>query len=194
MAQIADESYMKMIESQSVQGQDPADARLWVKFGLRPRSDPAASAAEGRPIFVDEEWITIMIPGERDTVERPIEAQDKARFANQYAHWKQTGVELTTGTPLTAWPVVTTGQVEELKHFKVRTVEDLASLSDAVTQRFMGIQSLKQKAKAFLEAATANGGAKFQAAIEAKDAQIATLEGMVKEQSDKIEQLLKAKR
>ena len=102
--------------------------------------------------------------------------------------------EAVTGTPLEAWPVITRSQVEELKHFRVRTVEDLAALSDAATASGMGLQSLKQKAKAFLEAAAGNGGAKFQAAIEQKDAQIATLEKMVKDQSEKIEQLLKAKR
>jgi hypothetical protein len=176
------------------QGQDPADARLWVKFTLRPKEEPAATAEQGRPIFTEVEWITIMIPGERDTVERPMEAQDYKRFAKQYAHWKQTGMEAAVGTPLAMWPLVTPGQIEELKHFRVRTVEDLANLADGVTQRFMGIQALKQKAKAFLEAASANGGAKMQAAIEAKEAQIATLEQMVRDQSEKIEQLLKAKR
>jgi len=176
------------------QGQDPADARLWVKFTMRPKEDPAASAEQGRPIFGEAEWIAIMIPGERDTVERPMEPQDYKRFAKQYAHWKQTGLEAVTGTPLAVWPMVTVSQIEELKHFRVRTVEDLANLADGVTQRFMGIQSLKQKAKAFLEAASANGGAKMQAAIEAKDAQIESMQNLLKEQSDKIEQLLKAKR
>jgi hypothetical protein len=176
------------------QGQDPADARLWVKFTMRPKEDVEASAKEGRPIFTEVEWITIMIPGERDTVERPMEAQDHKRFAKQYAHWKQTGQEAATGTLLSVWPGITVSQVEELKHFRVRTVEDLANLSDGVTQRFMGIQALKQKAKAFLEAASANGGARMQAAIDAKDAQIASMQNMLKEQSEKIEQLLKAKR
>lgn len=189
MPQIADFDSM-----QPEQGQDPADARLWVKFTMRPKEDPAASAKEGRPIFTDVEWITIMIPGERDTVERPMEGQDFKRFAKQYAHWKQTGLEAATGTPLVAWPVITTSQIEELKHFRVRTVEDLANLADGVTQRFMGVQSLKQKAKAFLEAATANGGAKMQAAIEAKDEQIESMQHLLKEQSEKIEALLKAKR
>ena len=192
---VAEESFTRMIEQQhAMQGQDPADARLWVKFEMRPKPDYAASAEAGRPIFTEEEWIIIMVPGDRDTVERPITHQDKGRFSKQYDHWKTTGKEAITGTPLEAWPVITRSQVEELKHFRVRTVEDLAALSDAATASGMGLQSLKQKAKAFLEAAAGNGGAKFQAAIEQKDAQIATLEKMVKDQSEKIEQLLKAKR
>ena len=192
---IAEESYTKMIEEQrSMQGQDPADARLWVKFEMRPKPDHAKSAEEGRPIYTEEEWIIIMIPGDRDTVERPITPQDKGRFSKQYDHWKTTGKESVTGTPLEAWPAITRSEVEELKHFRVRTVEDLANLADSSVAKAMGLQSLKNKAKAFLEAASGNGGAKFQAAIEAKDAQIDTLERMVKEQSEKIEQLLKSKR
>jgi hypothetical protein len=191
---IAEESYTRMIENQPTQGQDPADARLWVKFEMRPRLDEAKSNEAGRPIYDEVEWIVIMVPGDRDTVERPISYQDKQRFSKQYDHWKSTGKEAVSGTPLESWPVITRSQVEELKHFRVRTVEDLANLADSSVQNFMGLVSLKNKAKAFLEAASGNGGAKFQAAIEQKDAQIATLEKMVRDQSEKIEQLLKAKR
>jgi hypothetical protein len=190
---IAEESYTRMIENQPTQGQDP-DARLWVKFEMRPRLDEAKSNEAGRPIYDEVEWIVIMVPGDRDTVERPISYQDKQRFSKQYDHWKSTGKEAVSGTPLESWPVITRSQVEELKHFRVRTVEDLANLADSSVQNFMGLVSLKNKAKAFLEAASGNGGAKFQAAIEQKDAQIATLEKMVRDQSEKIEQLLKAKR
>jgi hypothetical protein len=163
MSQIAEESYTRMIENQYAQGQDPADAKLWVMFELRPERDTAASGEQGRPIYKDREWIKIKIPGDRDEVERPITEHDKARFSKQYDHWKQTGKEAVTGTPLEVWPAITRGQVEELKHFNVRTVEDLAGLSDATTQRFMGVQSLKQKAAAFIEAANGNGGALLKA-------------------------------
>jgi hypothetical protein len=193
---IAEESFTRMIEQQNsiMQGQDPADARLWVRFEFRPKPEYEKSAEAGRPIFSEEEWIIIMVPGDRDTVERPITPQDKIRFSKQYDHWKATGKESVTGTPLEAWPAITRAQVEELKHFRVRTVEDLANLNDAATATGMGLQSLKQKAKAFIEAASGNGGAKFQAAIEAKDAQIASMQNLLKEQSEKIEALLKAKR
>jgi hypothetical protein len=192
---IADESLTRMIEAQASQGQDPEDAKLWVKFFLHPVKNEAKSSEAGRPIFEEIEFITIMVPGDKDNiVERAVWEHDRARFSKQYTHWKATGQEAVTGTPLEAWPVVTRAQVEELKHFGVRTVEDLSNLSDANTAKFMGVQALKQKAKAFLEAASGNGGAKFQAAIEQKDEQIASLEKMVRDQSEKIEQLLKAKR
>jgi len=176
------------------QGQDPADARLWVKFETRPKQDMEATVKENRPIYVEQEWILIMVPGQQDTVERPIEYLDKQRFSKQYDHWKSTGKEVVVGTPLELWPGVTRAQVEELKYFKIRSVEDLANLADSSASQFMGMQGLKQKAKAFLEAASGNAGLKFQSALESKDAEIETLKNMVKEQSEKIEQILKSKR
>jgi len=195
MAQIADESYMKMIEQQAAQGQDPGDARLWIKFEHRPMQNPDKSAEAGRPIFDEVEWIKIMVPGERDEVERPATEMDKARFAKQYAHWKATGAVATEGTPLETWPVVTRAQVEELKFFKINTVEALANVPDVIGAKFMGIQGLKQKAQNYLAAAAGDAPAqKLQAELEKRDAEIATLQKALKDQSEKIDQLLKQRR
>ena len=195
MAQIADESYLRMVEQQSMQGQDPADAKLWVKFYLRPVQDEEASAKAGRPIFTEVEWLRIAVPGERDEVERRATDMDKARFAKQYAHWKATGTEAVTGTPLEAYPGVTRAQVEELKFFKLNTVEDLAGASDAVAVKFQGFHELKRRAANFLAAAEGNAPAeKLQAELDKRDAEIETLKRSLKEQSDKIETLLKQRR
>lgn len=196
MAQMADESYLRMVEQQASQGQDPADARLWVRFHLHPVQDQTASAAEGRPIFKELEYITIMVPGDKDNiVEREVWEQDRARFAKQYQHWKSTGQEAISGTPLEAYPGVTRAQVEELKFFGVRTVEDLAGIADAHAAKFMGIQALKQKAKTFLAAAAGSVPAhKVQADMEQKDMEIAALQRTLKEMGDKLEQAIKANR
>jgi hypothetical protein len=195
MAQIADESYMKMIENQAAQGQDPGDARLWIKFEHRPMQNPEKSAEAGRPIYDEVEWIKIMVPGDRDEIERPATDMDKARFAKQYLHWKSGAAEAVTGTPLETWPAVTRAQVEELRFFKVRTVEDLANLADVVGAKFMGINDLKTKAKNFLAAAAGEAPAqKLQAELAQRDAEIATLQKALKDQSEKIDQLLKQRR
>ena len=195
MAQIADESYMKMIEAQSMQGQDPADAKLWVKFEERPMKDQAKSDEAGRPIFAPVEFIRIMVPGERDEIERPATEIDKARFAKQYAHWKATGQVATVGTPLEAWTAVTRSQVEELKFFKINTVEQLAEVPDVLGVKFMGINDLKAKAKTYLAAAAGDAPLqKMQAELDKRDAEIATLQKALKDQSEKIDQLLKQRR
>lgn len=196
MAQIADESYIKMIEAQS-QGaaQDPADARLWVKFETRPMQNEAKSTEAGRPIFEDTEWIKIMVPGDRDTEEHPVNDHDRARFAKQYAAWKATGGSEQTGTPLEAWPQITRSQVEELRFFKVFTVEQLSQVPDVLAAKFMGINALKAKAAAYLAAAEGDAPTvKLQAELSKRDEEIATLQRALKEQGDKLEQVLKQRR
>lgn len=195
MAQIADESYIKMIEAQAGAQQDPADARLWVRFEMRPTQDEAKSLEAGRPIYTEVEWIKIMVPGDRDTEEHPVTDRDRARFARAYAAWKATGAEGVVGTPLEAWPQVTRSQVEELKFFKIHTVEQLATVPDAVGQKFMGINDLKKKAADFLAAAAGEAPVlKLQAELAKRDEEIVTLQKSLKEQGDKIEQLLKQRR
>ena len=197
MAQIADESYTRLAEQQAApsQGQDPADARLWVKFYLHPCENPEKSAAAGRPIFDEVEFIAIMVPGDRDTIERRASDMDKARFATQYAKWKATGQEAVTGTPLETWAGVTRGQVEEFKFFKIRTVEDLANAADVIGVKFMGFNALKQKAQNFLAAAAGDAPAqKLQAELNKRDDEIAMLKQALKEQGDKLEQVLKQRR
>jgi len=134
------------------------DASLLVKFFLHPRLNKAKSAAEGRPIYEELEYISIMQPGNKDSVVmRPGTAEDKLRFAEHYRKFKaredQDAVE---GTLLSEWPGVTRGQVEELRFFNVRTVEQLVAVSDAHTGRIMGFNMLKERAKKYLEASEDN--------------------------------------
>jgi hypothetical protein len=195
MAQIADEGYIKMIEQQGRQGADPGDARLWVKFEHRPAPDPEATAQAGHPKFRSEEWIRIAVPGERDEVERPVTEFDKVRFSKQYDHWKASGAQAVEGYPLEKWPGVTRVQVEELKFFKINTVEDLANVPDALGSKFMGIQALKTQAKNFLAAAAGEAQVtKMQAELDKRDAEITALQRALKDQGDKLEQVLKAQR
>lgn len=171
--------------------QDEADARLLVRFSLEPMLNEERSASEGRPIYEEAEFVTIMVPGDRDNVVvRQVTEADKARFPRQYAHWKNTGLESETGTPLAAVPWLTKALVEELKHFNVRTVEQLANLSDGNAAKFMGIQVLKQKAQAYLSAAA--GGApleKMQAELAKRDNEVATLKKIVEEQGKALDRL-----
>jgi hypothetical protein len=182
---------------QGTQGADPQDARLWVKFHMEAVLDDAASTAEGRPIFREEEFVTIMAPGDRDNivVER-VHAATRQRFPTQYSKWKETGAEAIQGTPLAAWPAVTKAQVEELRYFGVRTVEELAAMSDANSGRFMGIKALQMKAQAFLAAAAGNAPVeKMRVELSKRDEQIESMQRTLQEQADKIEALLqKAKR
>ena len=78
---------------------------------------------------------------------------DKLRFKVQYDYWKSQNQVLETGTPLEKVAWITKSQVEELKYFGCRTVEQLAGMTDNNAQQFAGIITLKQKAQAWLEEA-----------------------------------------
>jgi hypothetical protein len=137
------------------------DDSLLVKFFVGAVADDAASQLAGRPIFKDVEWIDIRIPGNRDNVViRPLRPTDKDRFPRHYAAFKAriASEPETVGTPLDqwAWRGMTRGRVEELKHYNIRTVEQLAGAPDTVSKNFMGFHEMKLNARAYLAAAEKN--------------------------------------
>lgn len=154
------------------------DSSLWVQFGLEPMPDDEASAKEGRPIFKEVEHIKIMQPGNKESIIlRPVTDLDRGRFRKQYENWKSGHEDLIEGTPLEQWPAVTRAQVEELKHFNVRTVEQLADISDAHAQKFMGINSLRRLAQEYINKGKEGAlSTQMIEALKAKDNQIAALQ------------------
>ena len=159
------------------------DDKLFVVFFLHPHKDEQKSLAEGRPIFKDQEYIRIMVPGDKDSIViRPARDMDKMRFPKQYAAFQAGEAEVQEGTPLKAWPMVTRSQVEELKFFGVHTVEHLADLADVHVAKFMGMGSLKTKAQAFIQAAKETAPLEqLNAAVDQKDAEISALNQAVDE-------------
>lgn len=136
--------------------QAQADEQLLVKFEIRPRLDQDATKKEGRPIYRDVEYINIRAPGSPDNVVRPATHRDRERFPRHYQAFKSRvdADELLEGTLLSEWPVINRSQVEELAFFGIKTVEQLATTSDANGQAFMGFNGLKRKANEWLEAAS----------------------------------------
>lgn len=132
-----------------------ADNTLLVRFYKTPMQNDAKSKEAGRPIFEEIDHIEIMQPGNKDSVvSRPATPMDKERFAE---HWRKYQARIeddhVEGTPLSEWPGVSRSQVEELRYLNIRTVEQLAAVSDSNAQKIMGVNLLKQKATAYLESA-----------------------------------------
>lgn len=170
----------------------PGDETLLVKFFLEPVQNKERSNEEGRPIFEEREFVSIMVPGQKDNIViREARETDKDRFPRHYAAFKNRVEQVVDGTPLEEWPAVTRSQVEELKFFNVFTVEQLAEISDSNAQNFMGIQLLRQKAKAFLEAANDVGAMadKLSAEIEKRDVEIAALQEALADQAKLLKEL-----
>lgn len=150
-------------------GRYNGDETLLVRFFSHPRQNKAKSEAEGRPIFEDTDYIEIMQPGNKDSIiKRPATDMDKNRFAEHYRKYQaRQDDEHVEGTLIDEAPFVTRAQVEELRFLNIRTVEQLAGLSDSNAQGIMGIQAMKQKAKIYLE--TAKDTATAEALAEQKE-------------------------
>jgi len=169
------------------------DSKLFVVFFNHPRKDDQATLKEGRPMYKDECYVRIMVPGDKDSIViRPARQMDQDRFSKQFAAFKNGEGEIHEGTPLKAWPMVTRAQVEELKFFGVYTVEQLADLADVHVQKFMGVGSLKTKAKAYIQAAReAAPLEQLNAAIDQKDSELAAQQQAIDDLIEKVNMLEK---
>ena len=145
----------------------------------------AESEKQGRPIFKDLPHIRKMIPGDAsNVVERVAKDHDIRMYPREWDIFQRQSATGVSGTPLEQWPQVTRAQVKEAKYFEVHTVEQMAELSDMSCQRMgMGFAELRNKAKAYLEAAKGTAAQTAQAAenqrlqdeIEALKAQMAEM-------------------
>jgi len=157
------------------------DSRLHVTFSRMPVHNALKSAEAGRPIFDEDDYITTRIPGDKFlvTVEKVTETH-KRRFPKQWLAYQQGVEQATSGTPLEVWPQVTVSMVATLKASGVTTVEQLAEMSDANGQAFMGYHDLKRKAVAFLEAAKGEAvNNKMAAELSKRDEEIEALKAQM---------------
>lgn len=146
----------------------------------------------GIPVFKDIEYIEKRIPGDRtNIVFKPLRDADKKEFAAQYQHWLATREDPKSGYPLKDWPPLVRSQVEQLAFHGVKTVEELANLSDSVCQSIgSGTLAVRQKAKDWLDRAKGAGPeSALRAELDAKDNEIATL----KRQFSELTALVRAK-
>lgn len=158
----------------SLNNESHMDAQLYVKFFMKEREDKERTLAEGRPIYVDREYIEIRVPGKRDAQAcRPATHRDKQRFPRHYEAFKKRVEMPEEGTPLAEWPQISRSQVEELAFMNVKTVEQLANMSDGNIGQFQGGQILKHRAREWLDAANAT---KLVAENEALLARVRDLE------------------
>lgn len=180
--------------NQNFAGARNPDDLLWVQFSMKPIPNNFRSEVEGRPIFEDQMWIEIRVPGNQLlTIERPVTEQDKFRFPRHWAYFQQTkGPDgQNVGTPLAQWPLLRPSQVEELRALKFYTVEQVSLASDDQLKTLgmgpgMAPSAFRERAKLYLETARDNQVAAKQAEeIKKRDEKIADMEA-------KLNQLLAA--
>ena len=157
--QEADSSMTQMALNHNMRFQ--GDEKVYAEFYIHPKKNPQKSLAEGRNIYEDTPYVKIMAAGGKNNiVQRPVRDSDKQRFPKQWQAFINKEEQVQEGTPLHEWAGVTRSQVEELKSIGIRTVEALANMPDSSNSGFLGINAIKQKAKAFME------DAKLMAPIE----------------------------
>jgi hypothetical protein len=141
-------------------GAREGDEGLAVKFMYLPYHNEQKSKEEGRPIFEDREYVEIRVPGKRDFQTKLASDMLKQRFPVHYERFKaRESQQVEEGTPLSEWPGVTRGQVEELRFFQILTVENLANVADSSLKAMHGGLRLKQKAAQYLDASKDNAAA-----------------------------------
>jgi len=129
-----------------------------VEFSIRSEEDRAASIKAGHHVGRDVEFITITPPGGNLIVETPVTDQHRERYARQYDAWKAGQEPPEDGTPLRDWPPISPGQLSTMTAIHIRSVEALAAATDGVLQRAgMGAMALRDKARAYLQAAADHG-------------------------------------
>ena len=161
-------------------------------FYRRAVQDQPASEKEGRPIFREEDYVQIHIPGDKNTIiDRRVRAEDKQRWGAQWQAYQSNSQQPLEGTPLEQWPALSVSQVAELKALHVPTVEVLADLPEHGLQRIgMGARELQNKAKTFLAAAKGNAAAEKIAAENARlQEQLNLLQAQYATMSAKMEEL-----
>lgn len=124
-----------------------ADKNLMVKFFVKSVQNVMESGKQGRPVFKEKVYIEIRIAGQRDAQAcRPVTHADKQRFPQHWKAYNDRTAPPTEGAPLSEWAMISRSQVDELAFSNVKTVEQLASISDTNLQSIMGGNILREKA------------------------------------------------
>lgn len=140
--------------SGSASAPDPKNAGVFAKFYQRSVLNKELSVKEGRPVHELREYVRIMVAGDKtNQLDREATKQDKQRFSHAYQLFRSGDAEQVVGTPLALLPFMNQATVDDLAHFKIRTVEQLAALSDGNLMQVGPIRDMRTKAQDYLAAA-----------------------------------------
>jgi hypothetical protein len=144
--------------------------------------------------FTQEHWVKWVKKGSNGaTTSEKITRLKRNReiwpvIERHYEAWAKGQEEPTTGTPLGQWPSISREMADHLKTLHLRTVEDVATATDADLDRMgMGARALREKARAYVKAK--EGEAVVAEAMAEKDAQIASLSSLVNDLKGQVETL-----
>lgn len=145
-----------------------------VRFEKRAAEDKQASREAGQVIYTDIDWVLVTPPYSKDCFEHKVEkwfeqVEKNVRngrtpqkwldlWKEGYARWKRGEEMPLNGTSVKNWSAITQGQCKTLLAANILTIEDLALVNDQGLRRLgMGGLELKNKAKAYVQAAKDTG-------------------------------------
>ena len=138
----------------AMDGHDPNQG-VYALFYSRAVQNNALSRDEGRPVFVDRDYVKVIIPADKHaTVDRPARDEDKQHWPREWAKYEAGQHEAVTGTPLAALSWLMPSQIKSLEAVDVLSVEHLAAVSDGNLKNLgMGGRDMRERAKNFLAVA-----------------------------------------
>ena len=158
------------------------DSKLYVQFYSRPMLQAGESKLADRPIYKDVVHVRIYVPGDKlSIIDRVASDDDLQRFPEHYGKFKAGQGDEVVGTRLEVIPWMSRSKVEEYRYFQIHTVEQLASASDSVGQKFVGFQTDREKAKKYLEQTTGT-----DARVSELEKQIAALQARLQPQPKQV--------
>lgn len=163
---------------------DGPNSSNFVKFFKKPIYNKVKSEEEGRPVYEEYDYISIIVPGDQfNKVERKVKDEDKDMYASIWRKYEEKGEDHLNGTPVEEWHILTESLRATLKHLNFHTVEAIANAPDSSINNIgMGGVELREKAKAFLTAAK-DGAAvqKMASELKKRDDEIELLKTQVAE-------------
>lgn len=140
----------------------------FVMFDTKPVEDAAKTKAEGQMRYRDQDYAIVTVPGDSksNSIEK-IESffrkkEEEMKVGRVHPDWirkwrhdydlYRKGQEIPLdGTPIKGWKLLSGAQQEDLIRLHIRTVEELANLSDDGMRNYgMGALELKRRAQAWL--------------------------------------------
>jgi len=132
---------------------------VYIEFTTEPKLNAEKTAAKGHNVYDDVDYVVWTKRGSngmqnRMTVPRCKRAAPEiwGLADKMYDRWRETREMPVEGTALAMWPLISPAQVMNLQFLNLRTVEDVAGMTDSDCDRVgMGARGLRDQAQSWLK-------------------------------------------
>lgn len=164
-----------------------------IRFWNDAYKNEAKSKEAGVPVFDTVPWCEIRVVGEPDTIAGPVhrmqQYMSEPAFLAGFEEFKRNNAsEGIIGTPLSKVAWLERGEVETLAYAGIRTLENLAAVSDGAITRIPGGLAMRKRAADMLAAA------KSEAPLQQMSDELAKRDDEIRNLKAQITEILASKR